>query len=63
MNDSTWTWVSGSNNTENLNGIYGEKGIPNVTNLPGGRSEAIGWCDGTTKELWIFGGQLSTLGT
>jgi len=31
--------------------VYGEKGVPNITNAPGGRSEAIGWCDGTTKEL------------
>ena len=37
--------------------VYGEKGVPNITNAPGGRSEAIGWCDGTTKELWIFGGK------
>ena len=60
MNDSTWTWIAGSNTTENLKGVYGEKGTPNITNIPSGRTNAIGWCDGTTKELWIFGG--STIG-
>jgi len=31
VNDSTWTWIAGSN-TANQLGMYGEKGIPNSAN-------------------------------
>ena len=62
MNDKTWTWVSGSNFTGQP-GVYGEIGIPNVNNTPGSRDEVIGWCDGTTREVWIFGGESSPFGT
>ena len=56
MSDSTWTWVSGSNNSDNLHGVYGDQGVPDINNVPGARSGANGWCDGITKEFWIFGG-------
>jgi len=55
MNDSTWTWMSGSNIT-NSTGVYGEKGIVSVENVPGARIGAAGWYDGSTQELWLFGG-------
>ena len=61
MNDSTWTWISGSNTT-NQPGVYGEKGIPNITNVPGALYQANGWWDEATKELWVFGGFID-LGT
>jgi hypothetical protein len=38
-----WVWVSGSN-TSNQNGVYGEKGIPDSSNIPGGRYGIMsGW--------------------
>jgi len=55
MNDSTWTWISGSN-TINQPGIYGVKGNASTTNVPGGRYGAVGWFDGSTQEFWLFGG-------
>ena len=55
MNDSTWTWMSGSITQNNL-GIYGETGRPNRNNIPGGRRYANGWFDCSSQELWLFGG-------
>jgi hypothetical protein len=31
-----WTWVSG-NDQPNQEGVYGEKGVPDSNNVPGGR--------------------------
>jgi len=56
VNDSTWTWVSGSN-TINQPGIYGEKGISSRDNHPGARRYALGWYDGLNQEFWLFSGQ------
>ena len=55
MNDSTWTWVSGSN-IVNQPGIYGVKGIPNSNNQPGAREGALGLYDSLRQVLWLFGG-------
>ena len=55
MNDSTWTWISGSD-TVYQRGVYGEKGISNTTNVPGSRSGAVGWFDSVREEFWLFGG-------
>ena len=55
MNDSTWTWISGSNITDQL-GVYGEKGIPNIGNIPGARFYAFGYYDSVRQEFWLFGG-------
>ena len=55
MNDSTWTWISGSF-ANNYLGVYGEKGHPNTTNTPGGRKLHSGWIDCSSQELWVFGG-------
>jgi len=55
MNDSTWTWISGSNTT-NQPGVYGEKGIASIENVPGGRYGAVGWYDSLKEEFWLFGG-------
>ena len=51
MNDSTWTWMSGSN-TIDQRGVYGELGVY----TPGARQNAMGWYDSNTQELWLFGG-------
>ena len=56
MNDSTWTWISGNVISNNV-GIYDEKGHPNTSNIPGGRTFTSGWFDCSSKELWVFGGQ------
>ena len=56
MNDSTWTWMGGSN-TANQPGFYGEKENGSTTNIPGGRSDAVGWYDSLRQELWLFGGR------
>ena len=55
MSDSSWTYISG-NTTVNQRGIYGEKGTPSESNVPGGRERVVGWFDHSKKEIWIFGG-------
>jgi len=51
---TNWTWVSGSN-TVSQNGIYGIKGTPNSSNIPGARQNSISWID-SSGNLWLFGG-------
>ena len=55
VNNNTWTWMSGSNTTNQL-GFYGEKGNGSTENVPGARSGAVGWYDELRQELWLFGG-------
>ena len=50
-----WAWIGGSNYGERL-GVYGERGVPSITNIPGARSSTLGWYDSASQELWIFGG-------
>jgi hypothetical protein len=57
-----WVFVSG-NQTTNVNGNYGNQGTAALTNLPGGRQEAVGWAD-ASGNLWLFGGEgLDSTGT
>jgi N-acetylneuraminic acid mutarotase len=49
-----WTWVNGSN-TANPVGVYGTKGKAAAANVPGARSDAVGWSD-SSGNLWLFGG-------
>ena len=49
-----WTWVSG-NDTINIKGTYGTKGVPAVRNLPGAREISVSWTD-SDDILWLFGG-------
>jgi len=49
-----WTWVSGSNVT-NQAGTYGTEGAAAAGNVPGARWEAVSWID-ATGNFWIFGG-------
>ena len=55
MNDSTWTWMSGSNRTDQR-GVYGTQGIASPNNYPGARTQAVGWYDSLREEFWLFGG-------
>ena len=55
LNDSTWTWMGGGN-AGTLLGIYGEKSVPNTTNVPGARWDAVGEYDSLRGEFWLFGG-------
>jgi hypothetical protein len=50
-----WVWVSGANET-NQPGMYGEKGVPDPNNVPGGRYGTVSWMD-NSGNLWIFGGK------
>jgi N-acetylneuraminic acid mutarotase len=49
-----WTWMSGSSVAYQY-GVYGTKGVPASTNVPGGRCWAVSWSD-ATGNLWLFGG-------
>jgi environmental stress-induced protein Ves len=49
-----WTWVSGSNTT-NQAGIYGTEGVAAAGNAPGSRWDAVSWTD-SAGSFWIFGG-------
>ena len=55
VSDKSWTWMSGSNIVDQV-GVYGEKGVADESNVPGARSAAAVWFDGTKQELWLFGG-------
>jgi len=55
MNDSTWTWMSGSNVTNQL-GVYGTKGVDSVDNVPGARYKSVGWLISSARQIWLLGG-------
>ncbi len=50
-----WTWISGDNAAAQW-GIYGTKGSPAGTNVPGAREFVASWIDGQDN-LWLFGGR------
>jgi hypothetical protein len=49
-----WTWMSGSNRLGQP-GVYGTKGVPAASNVPGARWEVVSWTD-ANDNLWLFGG-------
>lgn len=51
----TWTWVSGSSTVDAI-GVYGTLGVAAASNVPGARSNPVGWTD-TSGNLWLFGGE------
>ncbi len=51
---TNWTWVAGANTTK-AHGVYGTLGVPSSDNIPGARSGAVSWLDGSGN-LWVFGG-------
>jgi N-acetylneuraminic acid mutarotase len=50
-----WAWMSGSNAAAQ-NGTYGTEGTAAQANVPGARSDAMGWID-SSGNLWLFGGE------
>jgi N-acetylneuraminic acid mutarotase len=53
-----WTWMGGSNSTNNgycQQGVYGILGVPAAGNVPGSREEPTSWTD-RSGNLWLFGG-------
>ena len=50
-----WTWMSGSD-TANAPGVYGTRGVPAASNVPGSRQGAVTWID-ASGNLWFFGGE------
>ena len=56
MNDSTWSWISGSNGLNDL-GTYGERGIADSSYTPRARENPAAWYDSVTQEFWLFGGE------
>jgi putative metal-binding protein/galactose oxidase-like protein len=49
-----WTWVNGGNVSKSP-GIYGIKGVPDASNRPGARQDAVSWVD-ASGFLWLMGG-------
>jgi hypothetical protein len=49
-----WTWVGGPN-VGGMNGTYGSLGVPSMSNIPGGRYQAVTWTD-ASGDFWLFGG-------
>jgi N-acetylneuraminic acid mutarotase len=54
VTSNEWTWMGGTNSIWG-GGSYGAQGVPSATNMPGARSLASGWVDGSGK-LYLFGG-------
>jgi len=51
-----WTWMGGPKTTvTGTPGTYGTKGAAAAGNIPGGRSDAMGWID-PSGNFWLFGG-------
>ncbi len=55
--DGQWTWVSGSDQANDL-GVYGTKGSASAENYPEGRNGAAGWVD-SSGNFWVFGGSFA----
>ena len=54
FSDGQWTWISGSNATDQPP-VYGTLGVPALGNTPGERFRAATWTD-SSGNLWLFGG-------
>ena len=50
-----WTWISGGDSWNRMTAVYGTRGVPDPTNVPGGRSQGVSWLD-TEGNFWLFGG-------
>ena len=55
VDEGLWIWINGFSSVGDK-GIYGEKGVSNSTNMPGGRIFVVGAYDSATRDLWVFGG-------
>ncbi|MGA3346362.1 MAG: kelch repeat-containing protein [Terracidiphilus sp.] len=61
-----WAWMSGSKVEPTLPnsgqaGVYGTKGVPDPSNVPGSRVYAVSWTD-MNGNFWLFGGQGNSQG-
>jgi N-acetylneuraminic acid mutarotase len=54
--NNQWVWMKGSNSSQQI-GTYGTMGVPASANTPGSRYGAFGWCDPSTGNFYMFGGQ------
>src|SRR5579871_4199707 len=54
FNGSQWIWVGGSSGFDQA-GIYGTLGVAAAGNIPGARTQAMGWKD-SSGNFWLFGG-------
>ena len=58
---TNWTWVGGRS-SPNQRSIFGTKGQPFPTNLPGARAGAVSWVD-KIGTVWLFGGTFTETGS
>jgi gliding motility-associated-like protein len=56
----TWAWTSGDN-TVNVDGIFGAKGVAAATNKPSATHSGVSYKD-ENGDLWMFGGTEKTSG-
>ena len=49
-----WSWEGGSN-TGRAQGVYGTQGTASASNVPGARTNQVGWVD-RAGNFWLFGG-------
>jgi len=54
ISTNEWVWMNGSN-LGNQPSIYGTLGVPNSSNIPGGRCSYEKWRD-SNSNFWLFGG-------
>lgn len=62
LNDSTWTWMSGSTSPAQT-GSYGTMGVPGSSNVPQSRFYGVSWVNACRKEVWVFGGWSTSNGS
>jgi gliding motility-associated-like protein len=61
INTNEWAWINGSD-SNNIQGNFGTKGFPSITNFPGSRCEtSCSWTD-NSNNLWLFGGNGFAIG-
>lgn len=49
-----WTWMGGADAVEQA-GVYGTKGVPDASNVPGSRFASVSWSE-RMGHVWLFGG-------
>jgi hypothetical protein len=53
--ENQWYWMSGNDHVNSV-GIYGSRGVPGRSNMPGARYGAVSWTD-NDEYLYLFGGR------
>jgi hypothetical protein len=51
----SWVWEGGSMDA-NQAGVFGVVGVPNASNEPGARHNAVSWVDANRNRAYVFGG-------